>query len=333
MTQNLGFVQVTETISFLFTTADGAGGAVAPSSAFEAADIRIYKDGSGTQRSSSNGITMTSPFDSVVGLHQVSIDTGNNTDAGFWSPNSNYEVVLVPDTETVDGQTVVSVLARFTVTESNLYTQLDAIEVDAAQAGNGIRRLISFEDGVGDTGNTVNTVHLPNLTYGDDELNSHLIILFDDSTGLYHARWITAFDSATKLASISPDLPAAPQDNTDSFWICQIRRDMDVALFASNFNALIGLAYMGSTFYSQSAVPSIVTSGSADDVADAILARNINGGGSGGRTVGEALAFNRNKWAIVGTTLTIYDTDDTTPLWTAELTRVSADAVSAFDPA
>jgi len=107
-------------VGFQFTTSDGSGGAVAPSDAFEAADIRIYRaaDGaafSATQRSSSSGITMTSPFDSVVGLHSVDIDLTDNTDAGFYAAGYRYAVVLSPDTETVDGQTVVKVLAYFEI--------------------------------------------------------------------------------------------------------------------------------------------------------------------------------------------------------------------------
>lgn len=86
------------TVRLMFnTTNPSAGGApVAPSSAFAAADIRIYKDGSATEKTSTNGITVTSPFDSVVGLHLVEIDTSNSTgDVGFWSSGSVYQVRLV----------------------------------------------------------------------------------------------------------------------------------------------------------------------------------------------------------------------------------------------
>ena len=103
------------TVNFFFTTNDGDGAAVAPSSAFEAADITIYKDNSATQKTSTNGLTMTSPFDSIVGLHLISIDTSNDTgDAGFWVTGSDFTIVLNPD-ETVDTQTVVSVLGQFAI--------------------------------------------------------------------------------------------------------------------------------------------------------------------------------------------------------------------------
>lgn len=106
-------------VGFQFTTVEGTGGLVAPSSGFEADDLRIYRAAangafSATQRSSANGITMTSPFDSVVGLHDVDIDLTDNTDAGFYTAGYRYAVIILPD-ETVDGQTVGSVLAYFEI--------------------------------------------------------------------------------------------------------------------------------------------------------------------------------------------------------------------------
>jgi hypothetical protein len=99
-----------------FTTNDASGGTVAPSTAFEAADIKIYKDGGATQKTSTNGLTMTSPFDSITGCHILAIDTSNDTgDAGFWVTGSDYMVVLDPSDETVDGQTVVAVLGIFSI--------------------------------------------------------------------------------------------------------------------------------------------------------------------------------------------------------------------------
>ena len=47
----LGDIAEDATIDFMLTTNDSSGGAVAPSSAFEAADLVIYKDNSATQKS------------------------------------------------------------------------------------------------------------------------------------------------------------------------------------------------------------------------------------------------------------------------------------------
>ncbi len=103
------------TINVFFTTHDGDGGAVAPSSGFEAADVAIFKDGSDTEKTSTNGLTMTSPFNATTGLHRLTIDTSNDTgDGGFWVTGSDYTVALTPD-ETVDSQSVVRVIAEFSI--------------------------------------------------------------------------------------------------------------------------------------------------------------------------------------------------------------------------
>lgn len=118
---HLGFYNTSSSrthVRFQFSTHAAAGGNVAPGSAFEAADLRIYKasDGaafSATQRSSANGITMTSPFDSLTGFHDVDIDLTDNTDSGFYASGGFYSVVLAPDSETVDSQTITGVVLAY----------------------------------------------------------------------------------------------------------------------------------------------------------------------------------------------------------------------------
>jgi hypothetical protein len=83
-------------MQFNSTNPDAGGAPVAPSTAFAVADICIYKDGSATQKTTTNGLTVTSPFDSITGLHLVEIDTSNATgDVGFWASGSVYHVRLV----------------------------------------------------------------------------------------------------------------------------------------------------------------------------------------------------------------------------------------------
>ena len=76
-----------------------------------------------------------------------------------------------------------------------------------------------------------------------------------------------------------------------------------------------------------------LTTAERNAIADAIIARNVAGGSSTGRTVKDALAFIRNKWTISGSTLTVYDTDDTSTLWTATIATTAGDPVSSVDPA
>ena len=97
----------------MFTTHASTGAPVAPSSAFEAVDIKIYKNGNAAEKTTTNGVTMTSPFDAITGLHCVTIDTSNDTgDGGFWITGAAYTLVLVPD-ETVDSVAVAKVIGQF----------------------------------------------------------------------------------------------------------------------------------------------------------------------------------------------------------------------------
>lgn len=131
---HLGFFNTSSTrthVRFQFSTHAAAGGNVAPNSAFEAADLRIYKAAdaaafSATQRSSANGITMTSPFDSLTGVHDVVIDLTDNSDASFYAAGSFYSVVLAPD-ETVDGQTITGIVLA--------YFEIGVAKADVTQFG------------------------------------------------------------------------------------------------------------------------------------------------------------------------------------------------------
>lgn len=71
-------------------------------------DVEIYKNGSTTQRSSDNGVALLDTdgidFDAQTGLHGVSIDLSDNTDAGFYAAGSQYWVWISPFT--ADSQTV-----------------------------------------------------------------------------------------------------------------------------------------------------------------------------------------------------------------------------------
>lgn len=89
---------------------------IAPSSGFAASDFAIYKNGSATEKTTTNGVTVTSPFDSRTGLHTLEIDTSNNTgDTGFWAASGEYWVVYI-GAKTVDGASQAGVvIAVFSV--------------------------------------------------------------------------------------------------------------------------------------------------------------------------------------------------------------------------
>src|SRR5690606_11392258 len=75
--------------------------------------IRIYKDTSDTQRSSSAGITATEDADSLTGVHRLAIDLNDNTDSGFYAAGSDYAVVL--EGATIDGKVINHALGQFSI--------------------------------------------------------------------------------------------------------------------------------------------------------------------------------------------------------------------------
>jgi hypothetical protein len=77
-----------------------------------------------------------------------------------------------------------------------------------------------------------------------------------------------------------------------------------------------------------------LTTAERGDIADKVLNRNVSGGSDAGRTVKQALHFLRNKWTVSSSTLTVYDTDDTTSSWTATVASTpGADPITGNDPA
>lgn len=94
-------------------------------------------------------------------------------------------------------------------------------------------------------------------------------------------------------------------------------------------------AVIDNTHFAAGAIDSnALATNAAQEIADAVLGRNIAGGSSTGRTVTEALRFLRNKFAVVGTTLTVYQEDDATVSWTATVgTTSGADPITSSDPA
>ena len=213
------------TVRIFFTTNAAAGGAVAPSSALESADVTIYKDNSATQKATTNGLTMTSPFDSIVGLHLLEIDCSNDTgDAGFWATGSDYSVILNPD-ETVDSQTVVHPLGQFSIENRSDSAAVDrvilALPNAAADAAGGLA--ISDAGGLDldaklAATNEVTAARMGALTDWIDGGRLDLIIdaiLVDTATlgapaGVSHAADIAAIkvDTAAILVDTGTTLPA-----------------------------------------------------------------------------------------------------------------------------
>lgn len=116
-----GDFSTSDTVPFYFTSNDSSGGAVTLTG-LALADIKIYKDGSVTQRSSTAGFTLVDTdgidVDGVTGFHGFTVDLSDNTDAGFYSSGSFYTVLI--DSVTVDSQTVRFIAGTFSIGMANI---------------------------------------------------------------------------------------------------------------------------------------------------------------------------------------------------------------------
>lgn len=99
------------------------------------------------------------------------------------------------------------------------------VQTDIATVLAKLQGLVLEAATIGGTGNSTTAIHLPGLTYGDDEINSYLLVIYDVSEDEYHARWITDWVASTAVATVAT-LPFTPQDSTDTYWLLSARADV-----------------------------------------------------------------------------------------------------------
>lgn len=128
-----------DTLPVLFPTFGSSNESITMSG-FAVGDIKIYKDGSVTQRSSTSGFTLLDTdgidFDSITGIHGFSIDLSDDTDSGFYSVGPWYHVVI--STITVDSQTVSFVACAFRIVSATRGLAGTALPAAAADAAGGL---------------------------------------------------------------------------------------------------------------------------------------------------------------------------------------------------
>ena len=112
---NFGDVPIGAVLPIPFATYAGSTGASITLTGLATTDIEVYKGTSITQRASDAGYALIDTdgidIDGITGIHGFSIDTGDNTDAGFYTSGSYYYVVV--SAVTVDSQTVNFIAATF----------------------------------------------------------------------------------------------------------------------------------------------------------------------------------------------------------------------------
>lgn len=125
MIQQLGDFVAVATLRFMWNTNGQDGASITRGTN---GSIRIYKNNSTTERTSSSGITDTEDFDSLTGVHQCSIDLSDNADSGFYAAGNNYFVVLAG--AVIDTKTVNVCLAQFSI-ENRTVSALSAAVANA----------------------------------------------------------------------------------------------------------------------------------------------------------------------------------------------------------
>ena len=120
-----------QVIPVFFTTYGKTNGESITASGLAVTDIEIYKGTSITQWSSDAGYALIDTdgldIDSTTGLHAFSIDTGDNTDAGFYVAGSIYHVVV--SAITVDSQTVTFIAERFRLVAAESVAGVPEVDV------------------------------------------------------------------------------------------------------------------------------------------------------------------------------------------------------------
>ena len=98
MATHWGKVPAGSVLPFFFDSYAGSSGASVTMSNFLVGDVEVYKGTSMTQRASDAGYALLDTdgidFDGLTGIHGFSIDTGDNTDTGFYTVGAWFTVVV-----------------------------------------------------------------------------------------------------------------------------------------------------------------------------------------------------------------------------------------------
>jgi len=120
-------------LPFPFDSYDGGTGASITLTGLAVTDVEIYKGTSMTQRASDAGVVLLDTdgidIDGTTGIHGFSIDTGDNTDAGFYAVGSFFYVVV--SAVTIDAQTVNFVAGTFRLGAAEAIAGKPKVDVDA----------------------------------------------------------------------------------------------------------------------------------------------------------------------------------------------------------
>ena len=207
----LGDFPTSAVVYIPFDTFAGSTGASITMTGFVAGDILIYKNGSVTQRTSSSGITVSTDFDAQTGLHLITIDTSDNTDAGFYAAGGEY-IVGVADV-TIDAQTVRFWAGMFSLERSGgalallkhasyglaqlVRSTTPANTLDVAATGEAGLDFNNVKDATG--AHTLTNIRVPNVT-------------LVDTLTTYTGNTVQTGDSFARIGAAGVSLSAVPDE-------------------------------------------------------------------------------------------------------------------------
>jgi hypothetical protein len=128
------------------------------------------------------------------------------------------------------------------LSNADLDSQLNLIANTAVVTQTLVAGMQTASGSIGSTGNDTTHVHLPGLTFGNDEINNQLLVIYDDSESEYHARWVEDWVNSSKLATVAV-LPFTPQNGVDGFYLFAVRRDVTAASVADKTGYALTSAY------------------------------------------------------------------------------------------
>lgn len=170
------YVPAGDVLPVFFDTFAGSTGASITMSGLAVTDIEIYKDGSTTQRASDAGYTLLDTdgidFDGLTGIHGFSIDTGDNTDSGFYTVGAWFTVVV--SAITVDSQTVSFIACQFRLMAAEGVAGKPKADVDAFGGTAG-----TFSGGRPE----VNTTHLGGTLQTARDIGASVLLSSGTGTG------------------------------------------------------------------------------------------------------------------------------------------------------
>jgi hypothetical protein len=128
--QYMGDFPTSAVVRCMWNTNDQTGASITRSTD---GTLKLYKNGSTTERTSLAGVTQTEDFDAATGVHHIAIDTSDNTDAGFYAAGNEYSAVMTA--MTIDTKTVNASICDFSIERSGGILALVKARLPAATPG------------------------------------------------------------------------------------------------------------------------------------------------------------------------------------------------------